>query len=484
MSSNKNFNLERFKSNSFSWKYFFYSILGLLALVLVIKIITFPPNNFYSNNKVVVIEDKLSQKPIFPDQPGKMNPIDTNQIITIPEDPLEKRFLGNLLNVYLHKDINIEHFAENIISEYINDSIGVTYYAEEYKRVQFSVPTSRRDSLKKEWSQKTNEVKFVCYESVFDNQQITSNDPGFNNQEYKWFYEKIDLFNAWAITKGDKQITIAVIDDSFDDNHTELKNQIIKPWNVFDYSAKLETYNGKLMHGTHVAGTVLAEADNGFGISGVAPNCNLMPIQISDKNGMMTTTSILDGIFYALKNGASVINLSLGLDLSPIANNLDESQQQDLLNKLYPEEAEMWNEVYEIASKEGVVIVQAAGNSNVLAGLDPMKRSDICIVVGASDINNKKATFSNYGGDVDIYAPGVQIYSSTPENNFDFMDGTSMASPIISGCVALIKSVDKDLTATDIKNLLIDTSSPLINNNGKVVNINNALQNINNYARN
>jgi subtilisin family serine protease len=193
------------------------------------------------------------------------------------------------------------------------------------------------------------------------------------------------------------------------------------------------------------------------GISGVAPRCKLIPIQIADQNGMMTTSSILDGIFYALKNDADIINMSLGIDLSDAAKYLTEEQQETFAKTIYKDEAAMWNEVYEIAQKEGTIIVQAAGNSSVISSLDPMKRSNISIIVGATDRKGKKAQFSNYGDGVDVYAPGVSIYSSVPNQNFEQLDGTSMASPIIAGCVALIKSLNKDASIIDIKRLINDT---------------------------
>lgn len=482
MSKNKKYDLERFKSR-LSWRYFAYSSITILLLLLLFKLLTLPPNNFYSNKENVVIIDDRILRPVFPDLPGRLNPIDTNEIITIPEDPLGKRIVGDLLNVYLHNSVKLEIFAQQILNEYSSDEVTITYFAEEYKRIQFKVPVSKRDYLKDEWSKKTNDVKFICYETVFQSFKKSYNDPGFSSTKYSWFYQKIDLFEAWKKTKGNNDIIIAVIDDSFDSKHPELKNQIVKPWNVFDYSSDLNTYNNTLLHGTHVAGIAVGEIDNGFGLSGVAPQCKLMPIQISDENGMMSTTAILDGIFYALKNGAKVINLSLGQDLSSLLNFIDYENHPELIENLYPEEAQLWNEVFEIANKEGVTIVQAAGNSNVLAQLDPMKRSKLSIIVGASDKNDSKAPFSNYGDNVDLYAPGVAIYSSIPDRKFDFMDGTSMASPIVAGCVALIKSINLNFTTEEIKKILNDTGSPLKGNNKRILNINEALKKINNYAR-
>ncbi|CAM1364517.1 S8 family peptidase [Tenacibaculum xiamenense] len=428
-----------------------YIIAGLAILTVVFLLRHCNSPKEYWN---AGISDDNYQTPIFPDNPNMLPPIDTTKII-IPDDPLQRPIISNLLNVYLQDTTNLKSFADKVINTYSNDSILVTYFAEAYKRIQFQIPTDRRDTLKTRIKNDFKEAKFVCFESILKNFK-TKTDPGFNDPNLHWFYKQIGLYDAWNTTKGDSSVTIAVIDNSFDVNHKELVNRITDPWNVFEYSKDVKTY-GKLIHGTHVAGTAVGEIDNGFGISGVAPQCKLMPIQVADRNGRMSTSSILDGIFYALKNKANVINLSLGVDLSHLVGNLNEQEQEAVAGSIYLDEAAMWNEVYEIAQKENVVIVQAAGNSSVVAGLDPMKRSHLIIVVGATSRQQKIASFSNYGDKVDVFAPGVEIYSSIPNQQFKTMQGTSMASPIISGCVGLIKSIDSTASPLKIKQLMMET---------------------------
>lgn len=466
----------RFKKGLLWWP-FFASIIGFLILLFLLKTCHFP-NKFYgnSNNRIVDTIFLKKQIPKYPDKPNLLQPIDTTKII-FPKDSLRRPIISNLLNVYLKDTINLKKFSTKIILDFPNDSISVTYFADEYKRIQFEIPEQKRDTLKKRF--KTyNEVKFVCYESIMTGIQTNRSDPSFNIKENEWFYEKIGLFDAWDLTMGDPSIKIAIIDDSFDPNHPELKNQIENPWNVFDYSDNINSRNGKMFHGTHVAGTVAGEINNGFGISGVAPKCKIIPIQIADANGRMTTSSILDGIFYALKNEADVINMSIGFDMSSKVRQMTEEQQEDYANRILIDEADMWNEVYEIAKNENVVIVQASGNSNVIAALDPMKRSDISIIVGATDKETNKASFSNYGKKVDIYAPGVKIYSSFPNNKSEFLDGTSMASPIVAGCMGLIKSVNDTISVAEIKKIMTKTGLNLSNSPGKLIQIDKIILNI------
>lgn len=467
----------KIRSNRVSWMTLLLSVLGIFLLILLLKTCN-NPNEYYSNtltnNNDVIIQYPY---PAYPDKPNVLQPIDSTKII-IPDDSLKRPIVSNILNVYLEDTVILKSFSNKIITNYASDKIEVTYYAEEYKRIQFSVPENRREILKKEFKTTFSEVKFVCNETILSNSNVTKKDPGYTNQNQYWFYEQIGLFKAWNTTLGDTSIKIAVIDDGFDVTHPELSSQIDKPWNVFDYSNKLTTWNNKLQHGTHVAGTVSGILNNDFGISGVAPNCKLMLIQIADQQGRMTTTSILDGIFYALKNGADVINMSLGVDMNQLATSMTEEQQERYAESSFTDEAAMWDQVYRIAEAEGVIIVQAAGNSNVLASLDPMKRSKSTIVVGATDKSKRRANFSNYGTDVDIYAPGAGIYSSVPNGKFEYMDGTSMASPIVAGCVGLIKSVNDTISIESIKTLLIENGSNVGNSKGKLIHINDVISKI------
>ena len=349
--------------------------------------------------------------------------------------------------------------------------------AEEYKRVQFRINPDSREKLLAYLKQDKANIKFAMNEWYIQTSGLAQNvpkDPEFNKVSNKWFYQQIGLFEAWNSGFGSDTLIIAVIDDGFDLTHIEFKGKIVKPWNVIEYDENVNASNNKF-HGTHVAGTICANINNGFGISGVAPKCKLMPIQIADNNGNMSLTSIIDGIFYALKNDAHIINMSLGQDLSHLLE-LNEEEQKDLSNSLHAEEAAMWDEIYEIALKENTIIVQAAGNSAVLASIDPMKRSKSSIVVGALDKNNNASSFTNYGNEVDVYAPGVKIYSSMPNNKMGYLDGTSMASPIVSGCIALLRSKNAKISVSEIKILFDKTGMAVMGEKGKMIQVDKLLE--------
>lgn len=404
----------------------------------------------------------------LPTQPNKVQPVDPDKIEIVPDDPFEREAVNDLINVYLIDSVDIAKYSESVQKMYNGDIIEPTYYAEEYKRVQFRVVKEKRDSLMFNLRQDKSRVKFVTHEWIFRQSFSNFNDPDFNDPNLSWFYSIIGLAEAWKFTRGDTSIKIAVIDDGFDLNHPELRKQFVRPWNVNQYNDDVYGNPQHIFHGTHVAATIVGELNNGFGISGVSPNCSFIPIQICDANGFITITAILDGIFYALKNKANIINLSLGFSLGTKASSLSQKEQQDIIDNYLKDEEQLWEEVFKIALESNVVIVQAAGNDNVMAALDPMKRNTNCITVGASNNFSQPADFSNYGNAVTIFAPGEKIYSALPNQKMGSMDGTSMASPIVAGCVALIKSYRPNLSAQEIISLITKSAS---SNNQKVIRI-------------
>ena len=463
------FELNKLKrKGTFPW-WTIMAITGLFILLFLLRTCVTGHNVFGNNNSTQIIVDD----PEYPENPNRLLPIDTTKIL-VPDDPLKREIISNLINVYLDDTVDLQPFGSRVIRKYTSDSIRVTYFAEEYKRLQFMVPPDRRVSLIEEIKADFVQVKFACFEAIYT-QSFKGSDPAFADINKNWFYDAIGLYKAWDITQGNSNVKIAVIDDSFDKNHSELSSQIVTEWNVSNYSPNITTYNGKLIHGTHVAGTIAGIEGNNLGLSGVAPKCQIVPIQIADNSGMMTTSSILDGIFYALKNKVSIINMSIGMSSIEIGEELSISEQEQLSKTLYADEAEMWDEVFKIAEDEGVIIVQAAGNSNIVAALDPMKRSNHCLIVGATNKTGQKADFSNFGDKVTVFAPGVDIYSCLPNGKYDFLSGTSMASPIVAGCVALMLSIKKDLTLTQIKQILKNTGLSVLNQNAKLIQIDQVL---------
>jgi subtilisin family serine protease len=206
-------------------------------------------------------------------------------------------------------------------------------------------------------------------------------------------------------------------------------------------------------HGTHVAGIIAAERNNGKGANGVANNVQIMSVR-TVPNGDEYDKDVALAIRYAVDNGAKVINGSFGKSYSPHSD---------------------WvRDAIAYAAKKDVVFVHAAGNDSNNVDIEPnfpddningKEISDTYIRVGALEPDygpNILAGFSNYGKvNVDVFAPGAKIYSTTPENEYDTKGGTSMAAPAVAGVAALIRSYYPKLSAAQVKKIIMESGIPL-----------------------
>ncbi|MFV0237392.1 MAG: S8 family peptidase [Flavobacteriales bacterium] len=202
------------------------------------------------------------------------------------------------------------------------------------------------------------------------------------------------------------------------------------------------------MHGTHVAGLVAAVRNNGIGMDGVANNVQIMGVRIVP-DGDERDKDVANGIIYAVDNGAKIINMSFGKKYSPDKPIVDDAIRY--------------------AEKKGALLIHAAGNDGEDLDLqlhypvNIIKNDTIAtnwITVGASTPHKEHlaATFSNYGSKtVDLFSPGTEIYSTTPNNQYQSLQGTSMATPIVSGVAALVWSYYPELTAHELRNVLLQS---------------------------
>ncbi|WP_035337298.1 S8 family serine peptidase [Dokdonia sp. PRO95] len=208
-------------------------------------------------------------------------------------------------------------------------------------------------------------------------------------------------------------------------------------------------------HATHVAGIIAATRNNEKGINGITDNCLILPVRLNGADGDEHDKDVALSIRYAVDNGAKIINASIGKEFSPYKELVYESI-------LY-------------AAKNDVLIVIAAGNDNI--NLDKNFKypndsknlktefSNNVIVVGATNSyygENLVSIFSNYGKlNVDIFAPGNSIYATIPNNDYDFKDGTSMAAPMVAGVAGLIRSYYPSLTATQVKEIILNSGTKI-----------------------
>ncbi|UAY51979.1 S8 family serine peptidase [Ferruginibacter albus] len=205
-----------------------------------------------------------------------------------------------------------------------------------------------------------------------------------------------------------------------------------------------DVYANDGLHGTHVSGIIAAVRNNGIGMDGIADNVKIMMVRTVPE-GDEVDKDIAMAIRYAVDNGARVINMSFGKSLSPDKKIIDDAVRY--------------------AASKDVLLVQGAGNSkrNINA-FDNFPNPQYLftdsiapnyITVGASDCNGHAADFSNYGDKVvNVFAPGVAIYSTIPQSKYMLLDGTSMATPMVVGLAALLRSYFPQLSAVDIKNII------------------------------
>lgn len=254
--------------------------------------------------------------------------------------------------------------------------------------------------------------------------QETTNDPYLSDQ---WGLFKIQAASlsgesGWNITHGDPTVKIAILDTGIDTNHEDLASKVTV-WKNFTSSRTSDDLYG---HGTHVAGIAAAITNNEKGVAGTGYDSSLMSIKVLNDNGSGYYSWVANGIKWAADDGAKVINMSLG----------GYSSSQTLLEAVN----DAWG--------KGVIIVVAAGNDNTTSMLYPCAYEKV-ICVAATDENDNKATFSNYGSLwVDVAAPGVSIFSTLPNHtnkiktkNYGYLNGTSMATPFVSGFAGLLWAI-------------------------------------------
>lgn len=396
-------------------------------------------------------EKKISQFDL-PLQNSVIVPIEKDEVVI---DSLSNSYIvQNKLNVaILNKSVSVDSFIHSFKRKYSTINAQVVYYDTVIKRIQLEVDEPAKFKLKNTLKSTFPKYELLVWdESIFETFK-TFSDPASNSKQKGWYLDVIEAHQAWDITTGNKKLILAVIDNGFDVHHEEIKSNIFKPYNVIDKTKDVSP-NGNVNHGTHVSATACASA-NGRGIVGISPNCKLMPIKIQDNNGMISSTYIVDGILYAIKNGADVINLSLGKQFGNLP--LSEEQQKQIIKNEGNDEFMFWDELFEYANKKNVTCVIAAGNDANLIGIDPFQRSKSTIKVSAMNEQNDRAEFSNFGQYSTISAPGTKIFSAKPNGEYEFLQGTSMAAPIVAGSIILMKSINPSLSNREIIKYMRDS---------------------------
>ena len=276
---------------------------------------------------------------------------------------------------------------------------------------------------------------YICYAYEAE---TSASDPLLDKQ---YCHKDMNDTSAWKISKGSASVTVAIIDSGIDIDHPEFSGRILSSsYNARDKKVGLTYVNDDQGHGTHVAGIIAAAQGNGKGGSGVAPNVKIMMIKANEPNSRsFNNASIIEGIYYAADHGAKVLNMSLGRSYYAGGNPLEQKAIQ-------------------YAVKKNVVVICAAGNDSQSHAGYPGAYPE-CVAVSALTTGNVfDPSYSNYGPEVDISAPGTQILSTYPDKVYAYLTGTSMACPQVAGVAALIRSCFPKLSVNDVKKKLCDTA--------------------------
>jgi subtilisin family serine protease len=236
-------------------------------------------------------------------------------------------------------------------------------------------------------------------------------------QVLPWGIDRVDAELSWGNSTGNG-VKVAVVDTGIDFKHPDLAANVKGGVSFVTGSRGYMDDNG---HGTHVAGTIAA-ANNDIGVVGVAPDAWLYGVKVLDKTGSGWLSDVIAGIDWSAANGMQVITMSLGSSGSS-------SSLQMAVDNAY---------------NQGIVVVAAAGNDYYGAISYPAKYDSV-IAVTATDSGNNIAYFSNIGPEAELAAPGVGIYSTYKGGTYATLDGTSMATPHVTGTVALLLATQPDM---------------------------------------
>lgn len=234
------------------------------------------------------------------------------------------------------------------------------------------------------------------------------NDPFYPNQ---WALGVIEAPQAWPlIPQNTPIVVIAVLDTGICAAHPDMVGRVLAGWDFVEGDSNPQDDHG---HGCSVSGVIAANTNNGIGIAGAAPNARIMPLRVLDANGNGFSSNIAAAIIYAANNGAHIINMSLG----------------------GPEASVTINNAIDYAISQGVMVVVAAGNTG--GSVQHPAAYAPSIAVASINSSLQLSSFSSFGPEVDLLAPGEFILTITKSGGYAYNSGTSFAAPYVSAIAAV-----------------------------------------------
>ena len=311
----------------------------------------------------------------------------------------------------------------------VMDKMGLVYLIE-YPEAKYKNIDKAKEELKKKLKDSGLKVRYIQENYTMHALEAVPEKvaPADIHPNQTWNYEMIKAPEAWETTPGSSSTKIAVLDTGIDSEHPNLSDFV-------DTSLGKSFVGGdtgdRAGHGTHVSGTIASYGE----VSGVMQDATLIPVKVLGDDGSGSMYGIQQGITYAASVDADVINMSLG------GGGYDRGME----------------EAIEAANSQGTIVVAASGNDGA-ENVSYPAAYDSVIAVGSVDSSETRSSFSNYGPELDVMAPGSDIYSTTPGGTYETMSGTSMASPHVAGVVGLIRSADPDVSVDEARTILNDTA--------------------------
>lgn len=397
-------------------KYILFLIIGL---ILAFSVVYFQKFNFWLMD---------SNKNVMKDNKNSFEAVDFKTLSSQDIAKNNKNSTGNMSNGAKLDFVDLNKITEKSSQDLKNNHIGSNGKVTLLSNNHASMPT---------------EPKFNLQWGIYNNGQFIEGQKGTKEVD-------INILSAWDITKGSSDVIVGILDTGIDINHPDLKNSIfinkgeipnngidddengyiddVSGWDFYNYDNK--TYDSSIndAHGTSVAGIISAQHNN-IGICGVSPNVKILPLKFIDRGNGIYASDAIEAIKYGKKMGVTIFNCSWAMD-------------------------EYYEELEQEMKNTDAIFVCAA--DNLSRDLDKLPIYPACFnltnIISVASINNNGnlAKSSNFGSKVTLAAPGIGIYSTTPENQYMFSDGTSIATPFVTGVAVLIKSKNIDIKSSDI----------------------------------
>jgi subtilisin len=278
--------------------------------------------------------------------------------------------------------------------------------------------------------EKDQQIQLKFSLPVYDQWKISQHG-GEHHLPYRlpWGIAAVQAREVWRHTLG-QNVRIAVIDTGIDAGHPDLQTCFKGGINLVDEQLRPHRFTDENGHGTHIAGTIAAARIGG--VVGVAPRAEIYAIKAFDRHGAAYVSDIIKAIEWCVTKQIHIINMSFGMNNHSLA--------------LY--------DAIRFAHQKGIIVIASAGNGGMKSQIDFPANYTETISVGALTAQREPANFSKIGSGVDLYAPGEQILSTWPHAKYKYLNGSSMATAHISGLVALMLSIRKNLSLTHIKSIL------------------------------